>query len=245
MYYVMNEDVLSIFDDDKNKIETTRKYMPQLTGLTLETDIVTAEELELHPNKVIVDDIEVEIDVPDYEEVEEEYEEQVVDEEGNPVYDEQGNPVMETKTRIVQKPIMIEVIDEETGETILVPSTHKETIIVKGLVLNPEFENEEYARREAEFNKAFFNTSLGYIRRKVTMADGSHKDFLSDLLPVISMGVQAGQAVNILAYDAPPFDEDVTDWTEYQHQKIVTAQFIQECFLQLSTDFTGGATHVD
>ena len=78
MFYVMNEDVLSIFDDNKEKIETTRKYMPQLDGqLTLETDIVDAETLEAHPNKVIVDDIPVEIDVPDYEEVEEEYQEQV------------------------------------------------------------------------------------------------------------------------------------------------------------------------
>ena len=237
MFYVMNEDVLSIFDDNKEKIETTRKYMPQLDGqLTLETDIVDAETLEAHPNKVIVDDIPVEIDVPDYEEVEEEYQEQVVDEEGNPVYDEEGNPVYETKTRIVLKPIMIEVEDED-GNIILVPSTHKETIYVKGIVLNPDFEQEEADRREAEFNKAFFNTSLGYIRRSVTMADGSHKDFLSDLLPVISMGVQAGQAVNILTYDKPPFDEDVTDWTEYQHQKVVTPQFIQECFGQLAADF--------
>lgn len=100
-----------------------------------------------------------------------------------------------------------------------------------------EYEQEQADRREAEFNKAFFNTSLGYIRRAVTMADSSKKDFLSDLLPVISMGVQDGQAVNILAYDKPPFDKDVTDWTEYQHLVVVTAQFIQECSLQLSTDF--------
>ena len=69
------------------------------------------------------------------------------------------------------------------------------------------------------------------------MADGSKKDFLSDLLPVISMGVQAGQSVNILAYDKPLFDEDVEDWKQYQHQVVVTAQFIQECFMQLSADF--------
>ena len=100
-----------------------------------------------------------------------------------------------------------------------------------------EYNKEQKARREAEFNKAFFNTSLGYIRRSVTMADGSHKDFLSDLLPVISMGVQGGQSVNILTYDKPTFDKDVTDWTEYQHQEVVTPQFIQECFMQLSNDF--------
>lgn len=238
MFYVMNEDTLSIFDDSKEKIETTREFMPQLTGqLTLETDIVTAEELEAHPNKVIVGDVPVEIDVPDYE--------QATDEEGNPIYDEEGNPVMIPVMIDKEETIIVIDYDEEgnpIGEhteiiIVKVPSTHKETIYVKGIVLNPDYEQEEETRRENEFNQAFFNTSLGYIRRKVTMADGSHKDFLSDLLPVISMGVQAGQAVNILAYDAPPFDEDVTDWTKYQHQKVVTAQFIQECFMQLSADF--------
>lgn len=93
------------------------------------------------------------------------------------------------------------------------------------------------AQREANFNKAFFLTSLGYVRRSVTMADGSHKDFLSDLLPVISMGVQTGTTVNILTYDKPPFDSDVEDWTQYQHQVVVTPQFIQECFATLANDF--------
>ena len=100
-----------------------------------------------------------------------------------------------------------------------------------------EYKEKKRQEREQDFNKAFFNTSLGYVRRAVTMADGSHKDFLSDLLPVISMGVQAGSPVNILTYDKPPFDHDIEDWTEYQHQVVVTPQFIQECFMQLSNDF--------
>ena len=100
-----------------------------------------------------------------------------------------------------------------------------------------EYKQKEYNKREADFNKAFFNTSLGYVRRAVTMADDSHKDFLSDLLPVISMGVQAGSPVNILIYDKPPFDYDIEDWKKYQHQVVVTPQFIQECFMQLSNDF--------
>lgn len=105
------------------------------------------------------------------------------------------------------------------------------------LIKNPNYEEEKAQIREAEFNNAFFNTSLGYVRRAVTMANGSKKDFLSDLLPVISMGVQSGQQVNILTYDKPPFTEDITDWTEYQNQVMVTPQFIQECFIQLSNDF--------
>ena len=100
-----------------------------------------------------------------------------------------------------------------------------------------EYKQKEAQEREQAFDKSFFNTSLGYVRRSATMADGSHKDFLSDLLPVISMGVQSGVPVNILTYDRPPFDHDIEDWTEYQHKVIVTPQFIQECFMQLSNDF--------
>ena len=113
----------------------------------------------------------------------------------------------------------------------------KYIVINNELVLNPDWEEEKASEREAEFNKAFFNTSLGYIRRSVTMADGSKKDFLSDLMPTIKMGLESGIPVNILSYDKPPFDRDIEDWTEYQHQVVVTPQFIQECFIQLSNDF--------
>ncbi len=115
---------------------------------------------------------------------------------------------------------------------------HNKVIVQNGvLILNPNYEQEESQKRQAEFEKEFFNTSLGYIRRSVNMADGSHKDFLSDLLPTIAIGVSTGQAVNVIAYSQPPFDEDITDWTPYQHIEVVTQQFIQECFQQLSNDF--------
>ena len=100
-----------------------------------------------------------------------------------------------------------------------------------------QWEAEQKAKRQAIFEKEFFNTSLGWIRRAVNMADGSTKDFLSDLLPTISMAVQMGTPVNIIAYTEPDFTEEIIDWRPYQHVEIVTAQFIQECFLQLSNDF--------
>lgn len=171
--------------------------------------------------KYIVGDEEREIDVPDY------------DEEGNPIiieyedtetvidYDEEGNVIGSHEITVTKHK----------------QQTHKETVTVKALVLNPNYEEEQAERREAEFNKAFFNTSLGYIRRAVTMADGSKKDFLSDLLPAIFASVSAGKSVNLYAYDKPPFDEDVEDWTEYQHLVIATPQFINECFDQLGKDF--------
>ena len=91
--------------------------------------------------------------------------------------------------------------------------------------------------REDTFNQQFFNTSLGYIRRKVSMATGETKDFLSDLLPTISMGIQMGQPVQIIAYDKPDFTQEITDWTALQNVQTVTADFVQECFMQLSNDF--------
>ena len=191
------------------------------------SDLCTKAEYEAHPNKYIVGDVEEQIKVYEYEKKTIEV----------PVIDpETGEPTGETETIEVDdytKPIMVE--DPETGE--LFHKFHYETVITKGLVLNPDFEQEEATRREAEFNKAFFNTSLGYIRRAVTMADGSHKDFLSDLLPAIFASVSAGKSVNLYAYDKPPFDEDVTDWTEYQHLVTATVTFINECFDQLGKDF--------
>lgn len=105
------------------------------------------------------------------------------------------------------------------------------------IVVNPNYEEEEAEQRREQFNKDFFNTSLGYIRRKVTMATGDTKDFLSDLLPTITMGVQSGMAVKVIAYYEPDFTKEIIDWEELQHNEVVTPQFIQECMLQLSKDF--------
>lgn len=102
-----------------------------------------------------------------------------------------------------------------------------------------EYQERKAAERQAAFEQEFFSTSLGWIRRVVTMADGSKKDFLSGLLPSIAMGLSMGQAVEVLAYNAPDFSKDVTDWTQYQHSEAVTQQFVQECFVQLSNDFKG------
>lgn len=115
---------------------------------------------------------------------------------------------------------------EETDTQII---EHVEEII-------PEPIDEEAERRK-RFHSEFFNTSLGYIRRQVTMQDGSQKDFLSDLLPAIDSSVNKGLTVNIIAYTEPDFTQEISDWTIYQHIESVTAQFIQECYIQLQNDF--------
>ena len=150
----------------------------------------------------------------------------IVNDEMNPyIYDEIGNlpegyiPITENQANKIKEDSLYYVISD--GK----------------LIRNPNYDEQKATIRQADFEKAFFYTSLGYVRRSVTMADGSHKDFLSDLLSVISMGIQGGQSVQIITYDKPPFDKDITDWTPYQHHVAATVQFIQECFLQLNNDF--------
>lgn len=87
--------------------------------------------------------------------------------------------------------------------------------------------------REEEFNANFFSTSLGYVRRSVTMQTGAVKSFLTDILPMLIVGVP------ILTYTLPDFTKDV-DIVDYQQKVSVTEDFINECKQQLLTDFYGG-----
>lgn len=79
-------------------------------------------------------------------------------------------------------------------------------------------------KQQEQFLKEFFNTSLGYVRRKVTMKDGTNKDFLSDILPLLQVDVP------IITYN-----QDGTQNTNV----LVTAQFIEECKQQVLIDFYG------
>lgn len=150
--------------------------------------------------------------------------------------------------------IQPEIIDSETQEVIqeeiieqreenyptYYALEHWEKLVDGEVIDNTEeYEQEQIQAKQEEFNKEFFLTSLGYIRRKVSMSTGEIKDFLSDLLPVISMGIQSGQTVPIITYSLPDFSKELTK--EYleslQTVQNVTAEFVQECFLQLSNDF--------
>ena len=91
------------------------------------------------------------------------------------------------------------------------------------LIVNPNYEEEKEQEREEEFNKHFFQTSLGYVRRAVTMKTEQVLNFLSDILPLIEVGTP------ILVYT-----KDLK-----QSTVIATEQFIQECKMQLYKDFYG------
>ena len=100
------------------------------------------------------------------------------------------------------------------------------------IVLNPQFEEIKAQDRELEFHKAFFKTSLGYIRREVSMLDGTTKTFLTDMLPQLVVGFP------IIAYNELDFTQDV-NVVNYQKQVIVTEEFLNECKNQLIVDFYG------
>lgn len=85
-------------------------------------------------------------------------------------------------------------------------------------------EKEKEEQKQEQFAKDFFNTSLGYVSRKVHMKDGSVKDFLSDILPllqadvpIITYNIDGSQNVGVL----------------------VTVEFIEECKQQVLLDFYG------
>jgi len=108
-------------------------------------------------------------------------------------------------------------------------------------VVNPNYAAEKAAERKEKFESEFFETSLGWIRRKVTMKDGSTKDFLGDLLIPVKAGLELGQEVEIITYKTPDFTEEYT--SDYiislQERKAATAEFVQECLMQVVKDFGG------
>ena len=97
------------------------------------------------------------------------------------------------------------------------------------LVINPNYEEEQAEKERQQFLKDFFNTSLGWVRRAVHMKDGSIKDFLSDILPLIQPGVP------IITYNI--------DGTQNK-DVLVTEEFIGECKQQVLIDFYGAQNAV-
>ena len=113
----------------------------------------------------------------------------------------------------------------EQALTLMVYTSIEETDINYQLYNGEYLTEEEIAEKQQEqFAKDFFNTSLGYVRRKVHMKDGSIKDFLTDILPLLQ------ENVPIITYNL--------DGTQ-NVGIMVTEQFIQECKQQLMIDFYG------
>ena len=130
---------------------------------------------------------------------------------------------------------------EETEDGTLY-ALEKNEIMVNGVAeINPNYEEELSAQRENLFNREFFQTSLGWIRRQVNMKDGSKKDFLSDLLLQIKAGLELGQSVEIITYKQPDFSEDINEayMQTLQEKKSATLEFVKECLMRTVSDFNG------
>lgn len=141
--------------------------------------------------------------------------------------DTRNNILSKAECKCVSDFIINIEIDKETYDN-LDRFIYKDGEIVE----NPNYEKEQAEKRKEEFENAFFHTSLGWIRRSVSMKDGSTKSFLTDLLPQLTAGIP------VLAYALPDFTQEVSI-VDYQQKVIVTEQFIQECKNQLYADFYG------
>ena len=166
--------------------------------------------------------VQEEIDVP-FEVYE--YEKKIIQ---VPIYNDKGEIIgyEEKEVDDLTKPIMVEekIINPETGEeeTILVHKHHteyrKEIVERLEIVDNPE-----------NFQRCFFNTSLGYVSRTVHNLNGKTEDFLNDTLPALQTGIP------IITYNA--------DKTQ-NVGVIVTEEFLDECKQQKYKDFYGGNSNL-
>lgn len=105
--------------------------------------------------------------------------------------------------------------------------TDEEIVELDGIKMRKSVADEIIAQREEEkryeFERAFFNTSLGWVSRVVHVAGtGRKEDFLADVLPILEVGVP------ILTY---------TYMGEEQNKVLVTEEFINECKQQKLNDF--------
>lgn len=144
----------------------------------------------------------------------------------------QNNQIVDCSTSLLKNGINIEVSKEIFDDCSKNKNKYQPNETLDGIELNPNYEEIKAQERREEFNKAFFKTSLGYIRREVSMKDGTTKTFLTDMLPQLVVGFP------ILAYEEPDFTQDV-NVVDYQKQVMVTEEFLKECKDQLIVDFYG------
>lgn len=109
---------------------------------------------------------------------------------------------------------------------------------------DPEPEDPEEKKRREEQQRRdywytnFFQTSLGWVRKKATMKDGSVDNFLTDDLPLLAIGLGQGAEAKVIVYATPDFTQEI-DILALQSYVDVTPQFIMECLLEKQNEFKG------
>ena len=130
----------------------------------------------------------------------------------------------------------IEVIDyDEEGKLI---GSHTETITVKKLIPNPDWEEEQAQKREEEFNKDFFNVQgYGYYRRTPKGYQSAVESMSVLFNTALAMN---GIPENVIKfYQKPDFTkpEECTEEWLVEHQ-IVMPAMTKEQFFTLWSIFT-------
>ena len=117
---------------------------------------------------------------------------------------------------------------EDERLNFIVEQNHKNGYIIEEqndkLIAMGYTDEELEQQKQEQLMKEFFNTSLGYVKRKVTMATGDTRDFLFDIKPTLKIGVP------IITYNL--------DGTQ-NRGVAVTEEFLTECDRQVYFDFYG------
>ena len=154
----------------------------------------------------------------------------------------ENNEIISSGTSLMGEPFISIEVSKETHDDYCIHQ-NKYKYLNGEIIINPNYEQEEAEKREEEFKKEFFSTSLGWIRRKPTLADGTEDDFLNNDLPLLAIGLMTGSnPVLPIAYQTPDFTQEFT--TEYMESlqvknQPITQQFIAECSQVKMKDFTG------
>ena len=142
-----------------------------------------------------------------------------------------------TAWRIALRPIPVP--ETEEGEE---PEPEYEEYIEAYYEADPEPEDPEEKKRREEQQRRdywyinFFQTSLGWVRKKATMKDGSVDNFLTDDLPLLAIAFEKGAEAKVIVYATPDFTQEI-DILALQSYVDVTPQFIMECLLEKQNEF--------
>lgn len=170
---------------------------------------------------------------------------EVIPSSPEPIPEPTEEPVVNVIEDIIpteEAPEVIETEEEVEPEPTPEPEPIIEEYIEAYYVKDPEPEDpEERKKREAKereenFKKQFFKTSLGWIRKKATMKDGSVDNFLTDDLPLLEIGLRNGFVAKVIVYSTPDFTIDF-NILDYQSYVEVTPQFIGECLQEKQQEF--------
>lgn len=97
---------------------------------------------------------------------------------------------------------------------------------LKEKLLTDDYKEKLANFRKQNFEKEFFETSLGWIKRKVLIKDGYWKDF-SDFLPQLKLALDMGKEVEIPVYQMPDFSLDEVEIVK--EIKKINSDFLCEC----------------